>query len=107
MEGDGTSPTPLSVKDQNRERAKATGDLDKVTDYVKEREMDVTKVSDSMRAMLGTTVTTSSRGDDNLKLVQSDVQLIMDEMDLDKKEAEQALRKAHGDIVRALCSIVD
>lgn len=99
------------TKDQNRERAKATGDLDKVTDYVEEREMDVTKVAaDSMREMLGNTPAAGNDIDPllmHVKIQQSDVQTMMDELDLDKKEAERALRRAQGDIVKALCNLVD
>lgn len=96
-------------KDQNRERAKASGDLDKVTDYVEERQMDVTKVADSMRDMLSTP---TARNDVdaslmNVKIQQSDVQLIMEQLELEKKEAERALRKAQGDVVRALCNLVN
>lgn len=97
------------VKDQNRERAKATGDLDKVTDYVEEREMDSSKVTDSMRAMLGSTRSARKDVDPalmNVKIQQSDVQLIVDELDMDAKEAERALRKARGDVVKALCDLV-
>lgn len=97
------------AKDQNRIRAKATGDLDKVTDYVEEREMDATKVADSMRAMLGSASAAKKADKEelmNVKIQQSDVQLIVDELDLDIKDAEHALRKAKGDVVRALCELV-
>lgn len=98
------------AKDQNKVRAKATGDLDKVTDYVEEREMDAAKVADSMRAMLGTTSAAARAEVDsslsNVKIQQSDVQLIVDELDMDPKKAEQALRTARGDVVKALCQLV-
>ncbi|CAN8063222.1 unnamed protein product [Agarophyton chilense] len=98
------------VKEKNKVRAKASGDLDKVTDYVEEREMDATKVADSMRAMLGNASSTKKSAVEkeliNVKIQQSDVQLIVDELDLDPKDAEQALRKARGDVVKALCELV-
>lgn len=98
------------VKEKNKLRAKASGDLDKVTDYVEEREMDATKVADSMRAVLGNASTTKKSAEEkeliNVKIQESDVQIIVDELDLDQKDAERALRKARGDVVKALCDLV-
>lgn len=108
MAGD-KDATEATHKDQNRERAKASGDLDKVTDYVEERQMDVTKVADSMRDMLSTPTARNDLDASlmNVKIQQSDVQLIMEQLELEKKDAERALRKAQGDVVRALCNLVD
>lgn len=97
------------TKDKNRERAKASGDLDKVTDYVEEREMDASKMEDSMRAVLGSAAAAKKKADSALKHVkiqQTDVDLIVDEMELDPKEAEKALRMANGDVVQALRNLV-
>lgn len=99
-----------AAKDQNRVLAKATGDLDKVTDYVEEKEMDSAKVADSMRAMLGS-ASTSKKGPmegelPNVKIQQSDVQEIMEQLDLEPREAERALRRARGNLVDALCELV-
>lgn len=97
-------------KDQNRVRAKASGDLDKVTDYVEEKEMDSAKVADSMRAMLGN-ASTSKKGQVegdllNVKIQQADVQEITEQLDLEPREAERALRRARGNLVDALCELV-
>lgn len=97
-------------KDQNKVRAKATGDLDKVTDYVEEREMDAEKVAASMRTMLGNASATKKKIDPDLmhvKIQQSDVKAIVDELDVDEKLAERALRKANGDVVQALCDLIN
>lgn len=95
--------------DQKGERAKATGDLNKVTDYVEEREMDANKMADSMRAILGN-ASSSKKGKDSLvtgvKIREADVELIMNEMDIDSKLAEKALRNSRGDVVQALCNLV-
>lgn len=99
-----------AAKEQNRIRAKATGDLDKVTDYVEEREMDAAKVADSMRAMLGSASAAKKDAMEkdlmNVKIQQSDVQLIVNELDLEPKDAERALRIARGNVVQALCQLV-
>ena len=97
------------TKDQNRIRAKATGDLDKVTDYVEERDMDAAKMADSMRAVLGSASNARKLAHDpasNVKIQQADVQTIVDELDIDAKLAERALHDARGDVVAALCSLV-
>lgn len=97
-------------KDQNKVRAKATGDLDKVTDYVEEREMDAEKVAASMRTMLGNASATKKKIDPdlmNVKIQQADVKAIVDELDVDEKVAERALRKAGGDIVQALRDLIN
>lgn len=99
-----------ATKDHNRERAKATGDLDRVTDYVEEKEMDSAKVADSMRAMLGSASAAKKDAAEkelmNVKIQHADLQLIVDELDLDPKHAERALRKARGNVVAALCALV-
>lgn len=106
-----TEENDIETKDQtNKERAKATGDLDKVTEHVEEREMDSKNMADSVRAMLGSTPSARKKDDAslmNVKIQQSDVDIIVEEMDMTPKDAERALRKAHGDVVKALCDLVD
>lgn len=99
-----------SEANKRRERAKATGDLDKVTDYVEELEMDAQKVTDSMRVMLEKK-TPGKKGKEtkvnNIKLKDEDVNLIIDELEIETKEAETALRKAGGNVIQALCDLVN
>lgn len=97
-----------TVKDRSKVSAKATGDLGKVTDYVEEREMDSSKVADSMRAMLNTSTNNKSEKEDhlNVKIQQADVDTIVDELDLDRKDAENALRNAKGNLIEALIQLV-
>lgn len=105
-----SSEDAAATKEQNRVRAKATGDLDKVTDYVEEREMDTVQVADSMRAMLGKSSVSKKDAAEkellNVKVQEADVVLIVDELDLERREAERALRQARGDVVKALCELV-
>lgn len=91
------------------ERAKATGDLDRVTDYVEEREMDSAAVADSMRAVMSATAAkraAAQRERASIKIQEADVQLIIDELEVDQRVAERALREARGDVVKALCQLV-
>lgn len=105
-----SSQEDAAAKEQNRVRAKATGDLDKVTDYVEEREMDSAKVADSMRAMLGSASAAKKDGMEkelmSVKIQKSDVELIVEELDLEPRDAERALRQARGNVVAALCALV-
>lgn len=98
------------VKEQNKVKAKASGDLDKVTDYVEEREMDSSKVADSMRAVLGSASAAKKSTEEqelmHVKIQQADLQLIVDELDMHPKKAERALRRAGGDVIKALCELV-
>eukprot|EP00171_Calliarthron_tuberculosum_P013758 IDg13758t1 len=93
------------------ERAKATGDLDRVTDYVEERELDASAAADKMRAVLGTAAAAARKGSASseqsaVKIAVADVDAIVTELDVDRKVAERALRDARGDLVQALCALV-
>ena len=97
-------------KEKNKLQAKATGDLDKVTDYVEERDLDTTKVADSMRAIIGNASASKRAGQlkehMNVKVQKSDISLIADELDVDHKRAEEELRNCGGDVVKALCNLL-
>ena len=108
--GSGSSGAMLGTKG---ERAKATGDLDRVTDYVEERELDSAAVTDSMRAVIGNAAAAKRKvaaaerdGGITVKISQNDVQIIVDELEIEHRVAERALRKARGDVVEALCELV-
>lgn len=92
------------------ERAKATGDLDRVTDYVEERELDASAAADKMRAVLGTAAAAArkdaAREQSAVKISVADVDAIVAELEVDRKVAERALRDARGDLVQALCALV-
>lgn len=95
--------------DVSNERARATGDLDRVTDYVEEREIDVSGAADRMRAVLGSAAAARKRATESesrVKISPADVQAIVDELEIDAKVAERALRDARGDVVKALCALV-
>ncbi len=80
-----------------------------MTDYVEERELDVSAATDKMRAVLGSAAAArkaSARGDSAVKIQTADVQAIVNELEIDAKEAEKALRDARGDVVKALCALV-
>lgn len=92
------------------ERAKATGDLDKVTDYVEERELDASAAADKMRAVLGAAAArrggAAAREQNAVKIAEADVATIVAELEVDVKVAERALREARGQLVEALSALV-
>jgi NACalpha-BTF3-like transcription factor len=97
-----------------KEQQKSTADLDRVTDHVEERDIDSAALKDSMQAMLGSAAvakkTDKAARDRELakvKIQQADVDVIVEELELDQKTAERALREASGDLVQALCALVD
>lgn len=96
-----------------KEHEKSTADLDRVTDHVEERDIDSQALTDSMHAMLGSTaakkkgpVASRDRELAKVKIQQSDIDRIVDELELDPKSAERALREAQGNLVDALSELV-
>lgn len=84
---------------------------------VDEQEIDSSAsaaLKDSMQAMLGGTksgkATAKASRDKELakvKIQQSDIDVIVGELELDPKTAERALRESQGNLVKALCALVD
>jgi len=91
------------------ERAKATGDLDRVTDLVEEQELDASAAADKMRAVLATASTDNNKGggisgkrERASEADVKDVKLLCAELEIDEKVAERALLGASGDVGCAL-----
>lgn len=66
-----------------------------------------------MQAMLGSSPTAAKSASASrdrelakVKIQQADIDRITEELELDSKVAERALREAEGDLVRALCALV-
>lgn len=107
-----SEPKTDAQSSKSSERQKSTADLDRVTDYVEDREIDTTRVADSMQQVVVDNQTRQKkrqRRENELaavKIRQEDVDMIVDEMGLDAKEAERTLRECRGDVVEALCALV-
>jgi NACalpha-BTF3-like transcription factor len=109
-DGDEAAKSAKATKEQQ----KSTADLDRVTDHVEERDIDSAALNDSMQAMLGSAAVAKKTGKAardrelaKVKIHQADVDVIVEELELDQKTAERALREASGDLVQALCALVD
>ncbi|ONK67600.1 uncharacterized protein A4U43_C05F1770 [Asparagus officinalis] len=82
--------------------------LDKLTDRVEDRQLDSTRVQEAMAAL-----SSSKEADLNamrmrekelaaVKINPADVDIIANELELDKKVAERTLREHKGDTVAAI-----
>jgi NACalpha-BTF3-like transcription factor len=75
--------------------------------------VDSSALKDSMQAMLGSATpakasasATRDRELAKVKIQQADIDRIVEELELDAKSAERALRECEGDLVAALCALV-
>ncbi|CBI22875.3 hypothetical protein PVL29_005597 [Vitis rotundifolia] len=82
--------------------------LDKLTDHVEDRQLDSTRVQEAMAS-----IAASAEADWNamrmrekelaaVKINAADVDIIANELELDKKVAERTLREHKGDAVAAI-----
>ena len=110
-EDDKDSPPP--PPSQSKDRRKEGGDIEKVTDYVEQSEMDSDKASQAIAAI----VDEQSIEQKNMELLRekelaavkidsAHVVTIAKEMELDTKDAERALREHRGDLVATLNALV-
>lgn len=101
--------TADSTKDQ-QQQSKA---LDSLTDHVEERQLDSTRVQQAMASI-------SARADadrnaqrlkelelSKIKINPADVEIMVEELELDRKVAEKRLREHMGDPVAAIRSFLD
>ncbi|KAK4759331.1 hypothetical protein SAY87_022462 [Trapa incisa] len=86
--------------------------LDKLTDRVEDRQLDSTRVQEAMASIAST-----AEADRNamrlrekelasVKINAGDVDIIANELELDKKVAERTLREHKGDAVAAIRSLL-
>jgi len=93
---------------QKKHETESAADLEKVTDYAEDKEISVTDIG-SILANLSKTNKEECEREKQLaavKIAKSDVELIMNELDIQKKLAERTLREHNGDVVQALMQLV-
>ncbi|KAI3911099.1 hypothetical protein MKW92_012203 [Papaver armeniacum] len=82
--------------------------LDKLTDHVEDRQLDISRVQEAMAS-----IAASSEADLNamklrekelaaVKINAGDIDIIANELEMDKKVAERTLREHKGDAVAAV-----
>jgi len=86
------------------EREKSNADLEKVTDHVEEAD------SESLRKSVGAVLNFASKKEikaTNVKIAADDVHFLINELNLDKKEAENLLKQHNGDLLQVVKQLVD
>eukprot|EP01103_Thecamoeba_quadrilineata_P001894 TRINITY_DN11759_c0_g1_i1.p1 TRINITY_DN11759_c0_g1~~TRINITY_DN11759_c0_g1_i1.p1 ORF type:complete len:119 (+),score=43.10 TRINITY_DN11759_c0_g1_i1:31-357(+) len=104
----GSKDTPAAS--QNTQQAL---DLEKVTDYVEEKELDTEKVQKAMSFVMSTEKQENLEEQKQraqelaaVKINEEDVELIVNELDVPRPSAELTLREHKGDVIAALRAII-
>jgi len=93
---------------QKKHDTESAADLEKVTDYAEEKEINVTDIG-SILANLNQSNKQKCEREKQLaavKISKADVELIMNELDIKKQLAERTLREHNGNVVDALMQLV-
>ncbi|KAK4755617.1 hypothetical protein SAY87_009374 [Trapa incisa] len=86
--------------------------LDKLTDRVEDRQLDSTRVQEAMASIAGSAVADRNamrlreKELASVKINAGDVDIIANELEMDKKVAERTLREHKGDAVAAIRSLL-
>ena len=100
------------VEDEATGNKRDGADVSKVTDFVEQKELDSARAKKAMASIMqAQKVATEAELAHERELAavtisQPDVDLIAQEMELDKPAAERALREAKGDVTAALNTLV-
>lgn len=88
-------------------------DLEKVTDYVEEKEISAQSIGDAMKAMSDRKTKERAKKQERerelakVKINKEDVDLIVAEMEITRQIAERTLREHNGDVVEALVALTN
>lgn len=93
------------------EKERASASLQKVTDYVEEREIDSEKSKHAMSSLIETTsstteASTSEEVKQKVDIRPEDVDLIVRELECSKERAVEVLRANNGKVEPALVELV-
>mmetsp|Transcript_7512 Transcript_7512/g.14256 ORF Transcript_7512/g.14256 Transcript_7512/m.14256 type:complete len:187 (+) Transcript_7512:99-659(+) len=100
----------VQTKGTGKDQSRAYNHL---TSYVADREMDTNKVQDAMRKLAESSRQEAERQAERdrelakVVIKPEDVQVIANQFELEKKKAERILREHDGDVVKALCFLVN
>ncbi|GJQ13689.1 hypothetical protein GpartN1_g5480.t1 [Galdieria partita] len=89
------------------EREKSTADLEKVTDHVEEVD------SESLRKSVGAVLNFEHapkkelKGTTTVKVAADDVNFLIQELHLEKKEAENLLKQHNGDLLQVVKQLIN
>uniref|UniRef100_H2ZMY5 Nascent polypeptide-associated complex subunit alpha-like UBA domain-containing protein n=1 Tax=Ciona savignyi TaxID=51511 RepID=H2ZMY5_CIOSA len=95
---------------QKKHDNESAADLERVTDYAEEKEINVSDIGDMLAKFAQRSNEKQAEREKELskvKISKEDVELVMKEMDISKIKAERALRENKGDAVAALTALVN
>jgi NACalpha-BTF3-like transcription factor len=100
--GDDLPDVDESTKNLSKEQAAESKQLDTVTDFVEDREMDTSKATAALSNLTGAEQSDAeARAAKELAAVKvndEDIELLARELEINQEDAEQRIRKAKGDI---------
>ncbi|XP_014681820.1 PREDICTED: huntingtin-interacting protein K-like [Priapulus caudatus] len=112
-DGESDSLQKTALKKEKKHDNVGVADLEKVTDYVEEKEISSPAISDAM-AVIGNkkqleNMEKAEREKElaRVKIRKEDVELIMSEMMISKTVAERNLRVHRGDVVATLAALTN
>ncbi len=88
-------------------------DLEKVTDYAEEKEIDSGKLTDAMTAISdkrkkeAETKVEREKALASVKVKKEDIDVVVNEFEVGRPKAERCLREAGGDLKTALTALVN
>jgi NACalpha-BTF3-like transcription factor len=88
-------------------------DLEKVTDFVEEKEMTSQNISDAMKAVNDRMTGEASEKRlkelelSRIKINKEDIDLVVDQMEISRSAAERALREHKGSVFDALVALIN
>jgi len=111
--GNGDSSVVETVRRAAKHDSVRAADLEKVTDFVEEKEMMTQNISDAMKA-----VNDRMSGEANekrlkemelsrVKINKEDIDLIVEEMEISRTAAERSLREHKGNVLDALVALTN
>jgi len=99
--GDDVPEVDEASKNLSKEQAAESKQLDTVTDFVEDREMDTAKAAAALSNLTADQSAEEARAAAELaavKVKSDDIELLARELEIGQEEAEQRIRKAKGDI---------
>lgn len=113
MDTDEVEKDPTAAAPKAKEHALIAADLEKVTDYAEENVISGRDMSNAIAALGGERTKEQTEKAEREKelakvtIKKADVDLIIQEMEISRTEAERSLRENKGDPVQALLQLVN
>jgi len=97
------------VEEQKGQKGKASRDLNNVTLVTEEKELDSSKIGKAMTMIGETNKNEKSQREkdlENVKVQKEDIDIIVNELEISRTQAERALRENNGDLKATLKHLI-